>query len=151
MFRENVAALIRYKNKYLGCFRSDHRTWQNVQGGIEKSDKNPLDAIIRETKEELGVTEKDFKIIYQSIYWRRYFFPKEILKKQRFKGNIGQEQLWFLIELKDYNSIKLEKSAGEFSKVDLFTIQDLMNFYSIWKKPSFYDFCRELDLITTKN
>ncbi|RDB36672.1 NUDIX domain-containing protein [Spirobacillus cienkowskii] len=151
MFRENVAALIRYKNRYLGCFRSDHRTWQNVQGGIEKTDKNPMDAIIRETKEELGVTEKDFKIIYQSIYWRRYFFPKEILKKNRFKGNIGQEQLWFLIELQDFNAIKLEKSAGEFSKVDLFAIQDLINFYSSWKKSSFYDFCRELDLLSFKN
>ncbi|MBX9839827.1 MAG: NUDIX domain-containing protein, partial [Silvanigrellaceae bacterium] len=122
MFRQNVAALIKFKDKYVACFRSDHSTWQNVQGGIEDSDKSPLKAIIRETKEELGLEENAFKIIYQSKYWRRYFFPKEILKKERFKGNIGQEQLWFLIELKNFNSIHLEKSVGEFQKVDLFEI-----------------------------
>ena len=27
-------------------------------------------------------------------------FPKEILKKLDLEGNIGQEQLWFLIEIK---------------------------------------------------
>ncbi len=147
MFRENVAALIKYQDKYVACFRSDHRTWQNVQGGIEKTDKSPLHAIIRETKEELGVHENDFKIIYKSIYWRRYFFPKEILKKERFKGNIGQEQLWFLIELKSFNSIKLENSVGEFQKVDLFTIEKFLSTYSKWKLPAFHDFCRELELL----
>ena len=147
MFRENVAALIKYQDKYLACFRSDHSTWQNVQGGVEKSDKSHSDAIIRETKEELGVKESDFKIIYKSMYWRRYFFPKEILKKERFKGNIGQEQLWFLIELKSFDSIKLEKSLGEFQKVDLFSIEKFISEYSKWKRPAFYDFCRELGLV----
>lgn len=147
MFRENVAALIKYQDKYLGCFRSDHRSWQNVQGGIEKSDKSPQNAIIRETKEELGLNESDFKIIYKSIYWRRYFFPKEILKKDRFKGNVGQEQLWFLIELIRFDSINLEKSLGEFQKVDLFTIEKLIDVYSKWKLPSFYDFCREINIV----
>jgi len=147
MFRQNVAALIKFKDKYVACFRSDHSTWQNVQGGIEDSDKSPLKAIIRETKEELGLEENDFKIIYQSKYWRRYFFPKEILKKERFKGNIGQEQLWFLIELKNFNSINLEKSVGEFQKVDHFEIERFLETYSKLKKPGFYDFCRELGVI----
>ncbi|APJ04835.1 NUDIX domain-containing protein [Silvanigrella aquatica] len=147
MFRENVAALIKCQDKYLACFRSDHRTWQNVQGGIEKTDQSPTHAIIRETKEELGVQEKDFKILYQSKFWRRYFFPKEILKRDRFKGNIGQEQLWFLIELNNINSVHLEKSVGEFQKVDLFTIDKFLLTYSEWKRAAFYDFCRELNLL----
>ncbi len=147
MFRKNVAALIRCNDKYLACFRSDHSKWQNVQGGIEDSDSSPIAAIIRETVEELGIDEQDFKIIYKSKYWRRYFFPKEILKKARFEGNIGQEQLWFLIEIKNINCVHLEKSVGEFQKVDLFTIDKFLELYSEWKKPSFYDFCRELGII----
>lgn len=148
MFRKNVAALIKCHDKYLACFRSDHNKWQNVQGGIENSDHSPIAAIIRETKEELGIEEKDFKIIYRSKFWRRYFFPKHILKKARFEGNIGQEQLWFLIEIKDIKCIHLEKSVGEFQKVDLFTIEQFLSNYSEWKKPSFYDFCREIGIIS---
>lgn len=147
MFRKNVAALIKCNDKYLGCFRSDHSKWQNVQGGIEQSDGSPTEAIIRELKEELGISEKDFKIIYKSKFWRRYFFPKKILKKPRFAGNIGQEQMWFLIEIQNMNCIRLENSVGEFQKVNLFTINKLLAAYSEWKKPAFYDFCREINLI----
>ncbi|KAB8028459.1 NUDIX domain-containing protein [Fluviispira multicolorata] len=147
MFRENVAALIKCNNMYLACNRTDHNTWQNVQGGIEESDKSPLHAIIRETIEELGVEEADFKIIYKSKFWRRYYFPKEILNRERFKGNVGQEQLWFLIELKDINKIDLKKSVGEFKKVKLVNIEDFVDIYSQWKIASFYDFCRELNLL----
>lgn len=77
MFRENVAALIKYQNKYIACCRADHSSWQNVQGGIEESDQSPLHAIIRETKEELGLNENDFKVVYKSMYWRRYFSQRK--------------------------------------------------------------------------
>ncbi|BBH54416.1 NUDIX domain-containing protein [Fluviispira sanaruensis] len=147
MFRENVAALIKCNNMFLACNRTDHNMWQNVQGGVEKFDKSLRHAIIRETVEELGVKEEDFKITYQSKFWRRYYFPKEILKRDRFKGNLGQEQMWFLLELNDIKSIHLEKSAGEFKKVKLLNIGEFLSIYSEWKLASFYDFCREINLI----
>ena len=95
MFRANVAALIRYENKYVACGRSDFKTWQCVQGGIEEVDLSPIDAIKRELMEELGLEENSYRILFQSRFWRRYYFTQEILAKNRFQHNLGQEQLWF--------------------------------------------------------
>jgi putative (di)nucleoside polyphosphate hydrolase len=146
-FRPNVAALIRHKNKFVACCRTDFTTWQCVQGGIEDIDLSPTHAIERELHEELGIDKKHYEIIYQSKFWRRYYFTQEILAKQRFKDNIGQEQLWFLIELQDLKNIRLENSTGEFSRIELVELHELLNSYSKWKKPPFYDFCRELNLL----
>lgn len=146
-FRANVAALIRYKDKYVGCCRSDYNTWQCVQGGIEPTDASPAAAIERELYEELGIHLNEFKIIHQSSFWRRYFFTKEILARKRFEKNIGQEQMWFLVEITDFNCIQLELAQGEFDCASLFDIQELLNSYSQWKKPPFYDFCRELGIL----
>lgn len=146
MFRKNVAALIICEGKYLGCYRADHHTWQCVQGGMETIDNTPQHAIIREIKEELGVQESDFKVTYQSKFWRRYYFTKDILKQTTRGNHIGQDQLWFLAELNSINSICLEKSHCEFSKVELFDIDFLLKQYSHWKRAPFYDFCREANL-----
>jgi putative (di)nucleoside polyphosphate hydrolase len=147
MFRANVAALIRVGEQYLACSRADYQTWQCVQGGIETSDDSPRGAVIRELYEELGILPKDFSIMYQSKFWRRYFFTKQILAKKKSEKNIGQEQLWFLIDLKSLDCIHLEKALGEFDKVSLVSIHELLKLYSPWKKSSFYDFCREMSLI----
>lgn len=147
MFRKNVAAIIICQGKYLGCLRSDHNTWQCVQGGMEPTDLSPQDAIIREIQEELGVSKLDFKVTYQSHFWRRYFFTEAILKKNHRGNHIGQDQLWFLVELNKLSNIHLEKSHGEFSEVELFDIAFLLSQYSYWKRAPFYDFCREVGFV----
>jgi putative (di)nucleoside polyphosphate hydrolase len=146
MFRANVAALIRCGTKYVACRRADHNTWQCVQGGIELTDPSPLSAIIREIQEELGVKENDFVVVYQSKIWRRYYFTESVLKEKRFKDNVGQEQLWFLIDLPNFDSIHLENSEGEFSKVKLVELPLFLKSYAPWKHAPFYEFCQELGL-----
>jgi hypothetical protein len=148
MFRENVAALIKYEEKYLACFRADYDSCQNVQGGIEITDHAPLCALNRELQEELGLCDDTaFAVVYQSTCWRRYFFPKNIQKTGRFHKMIGQEQLWFLIDLKSLDAINLGKSSGEFKKVELMNLEKFIKIYSHWKLAPFYDFCRELGLL----
>lgn len=147
MFRANVAALVQCQEKYIACYRADHSSWQSVQGGIEESDSSPEAAIIREVQEELGVLPEDFKIIKRSKFWRRYYFTKKILNSSRFKENIGQEQLWFLIQLNNFKSVNLENSHGEFSKVELFDLETLLLSYSSWKYAPLFDFCREIGLL----
>lgn len=152
MFRLNVAALIQCQNQFVGCHRSDHAAWQCIQGGIELSDAHSLAALGRELKEELGLETKNWTLLHCSRFWRRYEFPEEILKKKRIENNrllnnIGQEQLWFHIEIANINQIRLEESTGEFDRVDLFPIHKLINIYSPWKRAIFIDYCRELNLI----
>lgn len=146
MFRKNVAAVIKCDNQFLGCYRSDHKTWQCVQGGIEPTDLSIAHAITREIQEELGLDSAYFSIQYQSKFWRRYHFTEQILKNNSRGNHIGQDQLWFLVELEDISKIRLEQSHGEFSKVQLFEIEFLMQQYSYWKRAAFYDFCREIGL-----
>jgi putative (di)nucleoside polyphosphate hydrolase len=146
-FRPNVAALIRTQDKFIACCRADYSSWQCVQGGIESTDVSPIAAIQRELDEELGLKLGEYKIISQSKFWRRYYFTKEILAKNRFADNVGQEQMWFLVELTEKHSFQLDGAHGEFSHVEICSLQQLIQQYSQWKRPPFYDFCRELGLI----
>jgi 8-oxo-dGTP pyrophosphatase MutT (NUDIX family) len=153
MYRKNVAALIRCQGQYVACFRSDYASWQSVQGGVEPFDASLEDALGRELNEELGISPQNFKILYQSKSWRRYLFPSDAGQRQKREASdpskahyIGQEQLWFLIEIPDISCIHLEKSLGEFSRVELFSIEHFLSVYSPWKQDIFHDFCHEIGL-----
>ncbi len=143
-FRQNVAALVRYKDQYLACCRKDYNTWQTIQGGIELFDASPADALVREMEEELGVKSIDFKIIYQSKLWRRYLFSYKSAR-ERHRENAGQDQLWFLIELKDKDVFDFEVVKNEFSHLEWVSLTELINRYALWKKLGVYDFCREIE------
>ena len=145
-FRQNVAALLHYKDKYLGCYRACYDSWQTVQGGIEDFDLSPREAMIREMKEELFLDKNNYQIHYQSKYWRRYRFTNNILKRQKKNNYIGQEQMWFLVELFSVDDIDLKKFQSEFDKVELFSFSDFYAKYSPWKKAPFADFCLEVNL-----
>jgi len=154
VYRKNVAALIRCQGQYVACFRSDYGSWQSVQGGVEPHDLSLEDALTRELNEELGILPTDFKILYRSKFWRRYLFLSDTPLKQQRKlrdpsksSRVGQEQLWFLIEIPDISCVHIENSMGEFARVDLFSITQFLSVYSQWKRAAFYDFCREIDII----
>lgn len=144
-FRQNVAALVKHKDLYLVCRRNDHQIWQSVQGGIESFDQSPRDALIREMYEELGVQENDFKILYQSSFWRRYLFTHKTAK-MRHHDYDGQDQLWFLVELNNKNVFDFDIVTKEFSELDWVSLPELLNRYATWKKAPVYDFCREINL-----
>ena len=147
-FRANVAALIRIGDHYLRCQRSDHHgVWQTVQGGIEEIDANPVEALLRELEEELGVNAEVVTIVAQSRCWRRYFFPDEILAKHPERTNIGQEQMWFLVELPDLSQVQLSRSEGEFCSTELVSLETLMANIVSWKLPVMKDFCYEMGLL----
>ncbi len=148
VFRKNVAVLLKCENQYVACYRQKHNVWQCVQGGVEQFDEDLSAAIHREICEELGMEQNNFQIISQSKYWRRYYFTPEILKENRFKDNIGQEQMWFLGEVYQFSKVDLKRSQGEFQEAKLMTIEELISNYSQWKKMTFIDFCREIGLVT---
>lgn len=148
MFRPNVAALVRVGDKFLRCLRSKPAgVWQTVQGGIEVSDASAKAALLREIREELGVDANQVTVVAQSKVWRRYVFPPEVLRSHPERNNIGQEQLWFLVELPSVSAIALEKSEGEFIKTELVDIKTLVAQMVSWKLPVVKDFCYEMGLL----
>jgi putative (di)nucleoside polyphosphate hydrolase len=148
LFRPNVAALVILPNHggVLGCYRPDYQAWQCVQGGLEPEDATPEEGMIRELEEELGVRREDFRIVYRSQFWRRYTFTDAVKQMGRFPGNLGQEQMWFLVELTNPRGVDLKHaSSDEFSKTAVFkTLDDFLQVYTGWKFNVFFDFCREI-------
>jgi len=108
-YRPNVAVIIvNLSGKVLWCQRKQHDGWQFPQGGIDKGE-TPVEAALRETKEEVGLDEHDIEIVYESQQWFRYKVPKE--KRTGYftkKIFFGQKQKWFLARLlSDENKIDL--------------------------------------------
>lgn len=108
-YRPNVAVIIvNLSGKVLWCQRKQHDGWQFPQGGIDKGE-TPVEAALRETKEEVGLDEHDIEIVYESQQWFKYKVPKE--KRTGYftkKIFFGQKQKWFLARLlSDENKIDL--------------------------------------------
>ncbi len=101
-YRPNVAIIIVNKmGKVLWCKRKDGYGWQFPQGGLDKMETT-IDAVYRETQEEVGLEKKDLRIIKESEEWFDYKIPQNRIPKYfRFKNRkfIGQTQKWFLAEI----------------------------------------------------
>jgi len=101
-FRPNVAALVvNAKGKLLVCERfGNPGSWQFPQGGVDDGE-DLLEALQREVREEVGLLPEHYTVLEQRDGYR-YLYPKGIRsKKLRKHGNHGQEQTYFLCQLKD--------------------------------------------------
>lgn len=100
-FRPNVAALIvRAEGQLLICERwGVPGAWQFPQGGVDAGESFK-EALFREVREEVGLRQKDYKILRRREGYR-YLYPAEVReKKLRKHGCKGQEQVYFLCRLK---------------------------------------------------
>ncbi|MDR1391493.1 MAG: RNA pyrophosphohydrolase [Holosporales bacterium] len=70
-----------------------NKPWQMPQGGIEK-DETPIDAALRELKEETGVDKVE--VVSETENWLEYVIPHS-LRRKGYKV-IGQRQKWFLFK-----------------------------------------------------
>ena len=99
-YRSNVAIIIVNQfGKVLWCQRKEHDGWQFPQGGVDKGE-TPREAVLRETREEVGLDSNDINIVYECEKWLKYEVPKA-KRRRYFKKNIfkGQKQKWFLAKL----------------------------------------------------
>lgn len=123
--------------------RSDTKTWQFPQGGIDL-DEEPEAAVRREMTEEIGV--KSIEIIKASSAWFNYDFPTNLTASiaQKYKG---QSQKWFLCHLFPNDAPDLDKAIDkEFCELRWvpisFVLQEIVEF----KRPVYTAALQDLNL-----
>ncbi len=100
-YRPNVAALIvNSAGNLLICERWHiPGAWQFPQGGVDDGE-TAKEALFREVREEIGLESHHYEVISQREGYR-YLYPEDARnKKLRKHGNHGQEQTYFLCQLK---------------------------------------------------
>ncbi len=115
-YRPNVAALIvNVEGSLLICERSTMPgAWQFPQGGVD-TNESLLDALFREVREEVGLEGKHYQVLEQRTGYR-YLYPEHVRnKKLRKHGNHGQEQTYFLCQLKsNAPQVNVKQKQAEF-------------------------------------
>ena len=114
IYRPCVAIIIVNKaGQVLWCRRKERNGWQFPQGGIDEKE-SPLEAVMRETNEEVGLGEGDIQIIKETKEWYKYDVPEDkrrgFFRKKIYKG---QKQKWFLAKLiSSEERINLSANSG---------------------------------------
>ena len=118
-YRPNVAMVVlNSKNKVLICRRTNTKTWQFPQGGVDNNE-NLEKAMYRELLEEVGLRKDDVQYIGESDDTIIYDIPKTIRPNVLGGKFKGQEQKWFLLRIKnDDHEIRLDYEA--FPEFDTF-------------------------------
>ena len=114
-YRPSVAGILRDGNgKILIAERIKHEgAWQFPQGGVDEGE-DPLEALHRELKEEIGITCDLYEIIRKRGGYR-YEFADGRLKSGVYGG---QEQTYFLCDYRgDRNQIRIDTPHAEFRNV----------------------------------
>jgi putative (di)nucleoside polyphosphate hydrolase len=118
MFRKGVVVvIINYSDQILLLKRKNQNVWQFVQGGIEND--SPLVAMVREVKEEIGINIQASDIILDTYpKWIPYFLPRNITDSDKFKSNIGQKHIYYLVRWNGLISDLDFSEADEFDEAE---------------------------------
>lgn len=99
-YRANVGIILTNdEGRLFWARRIGQNAWQFPQGGI-KDEESPEQALFRELREEVGLTENDVEIIGCTSGWLRYRLPKNLVRRSSSPLCIGQKQVWFMLRLK---------------------------------------------------
>ena len=115
-FRPNVGIILANdEGRLLWARRVGQDAWQFPQGGISEGE-SPEEALYRELREEVGLTEDAVRIVASTRGWLRYRLPRKYIRKGQKPLCIGQKQRWFLLHLlADDEAVELEHhSTPEF-------------------------------------
>ncbi|NPA50943.1 MAG: RNA pyrophosphohydrolase [Epsilonproteobacteria bacterium] len=153
-YRPNVAAIVLsweypHKKRFLLARRKGiKRSWQFPQGGINKGEE-PLQALLRELKEEIGTDEVE--ILGEYPEWITYDFPKGSNIKREVYPFRGQRQKYFLVKLKKDANIDLNSyDKPEFEEYIFVDEDELFKKVTFMKRNVYkkvYDYFKEKGLL----
>lgn len=104
-FRPNVGIILtNQRSEVLWARRIGQESWQFPQGGIKK-DETPEDAMFRELREEVGLSQNDVEIIACTRGWLRYRLPRKMIRYHSHPVCVGQKQKWFLLRMLSPDSV----------------------------------------------
>ena len=116
-FRANVGIILANDTgKLLLGGRVGRKGWQFPQGGME-IDEDPVDAMYRELREEIGLERDDVELLGMTDDWLRYRLPKKFIRRNSKPLCIGQKQRWFMLSLVSSGD-KLRFDLGEQPEFD---------------------------------
>jgi len=111
-YRPNVGIVICNRlGELLWAKRIGQTGWQFPQGGIKESESLEQ-ALYRELDEEVGLDEKDVRILHQTTDWLHYRLPENYIRYHSGPLCIGQKQKWFLLGLEsDDSKVELNRAC----------------------------------------
>ncbi|MEM1300656.1 MAG: RNA pyrophosphohydrolase [Pseudomonadota bacterium] len=88
--------------------------WQMPQGGIDPGE-TPVDAALRELREETGIYPEEVAVLRESAEWHAYDLPRTLIPKLWSGQYRGQKQRWFALRYSGPDSgIDIETDEPEF-------------------------------------
>jgi putative (di)nucleoside polyphosphate hydrolase len=118
--------------------------WQMPQGGIDAGE-TPVDAALRELREETGVKKRHVTVLGETAEWHPYDLPAEVLP---YRGKYrGQTQKWVLMRLDAGDDvIDLSHEDVEFSDWRWMTGAELLALIVPFKRPIYQAVLTEFGL-----
>lgn len=142
IYRHNIGCLVIKPSSQgwlllLGERRDTPGPWQWPQGGCE-DDEQPQATLARELMEEVGLSS--YRVVYQFPFLVRYNFPAAL--GARFAPRVGQEQWFFVVELKGQEPCLQRATDQEFSRLRWAPIDSVVE-TAIWFKKPLYQYVIE--------
>ncbi len=111
----SVAVVCAHEGAVLVCQRNGWKgpsSWQFPQGGIEKGE-TPRQGLLRELHEETGLEAEEVSVVDWLPSWISYRVPEKNRQKQKNGEEplFGQQQAWFLLEIRPGCSVDLSRAA----------------------------------------
>jgi len=140
-FRAGVGAVILgRKGKVLAFERRDiSGSWQLPQGGLDE-DESPLEAVIREIREETGLGADDLELLSTASRLLAYELPEEARTK---KLGRGQVQYWFLFRFTGRDDAITLGDKKEFSAWKWMSLEKLVKKVFSFKQTVYQELAKE--------
>lgn len=126
-YRNAVLAIIMNEDQNFLLVKEDSKgqKWGFIQGGIE-GNESPKEALLRELKEELGVT--DCRVILECKYENTYDYPKILQMKHKIRG---QKQKIFLVKVNSRTRLSPWEEIKEFKWVNRIIAEKLLPYKNL--------------------